>query len=171
MPLDLISETLSEDPVARRLLDGLGRAGDEDDDGAYETALRLALVARLLSSRPGKAENQADELQKWRLKRVTAYVEEHIGRALPLSELARIAGLSRMYFAARFRAATGMRPHDYVVRRRIERAKDLLVRTDDTLAFIAMDVGFQTQAHFTTVFKKVVGHTPGRWRSINRPMV
>jgi AraC-like DNA-binding protein len=69
-----------------------------------------------------------------------------------------------MYFARQFRAATGMRPHDYVLRKRIERAQLMLAVTPNALVDVALSVGFQTQAHFTTVFKGIVGITPCRWR-------
>jgi AraC-like DNA-binding protein len=85
-----------------------------------------------------------------------------------LSDLAAFAGLSRMYFAAQFRAATGVRPHEYLLRRRVERAQDLLSTSGQALVEVALSVGFQTQAHFTTVFKRFVGQTPHRWRCRNR---
>ena len=69
-----------------------------------------------------------------------------------------------MHFAAQFRIATGFRPHEYLLRKRIERACDLLVTSDASLVDIALSVGFQTQAHFTTVFKRFMGETPHRWR-------
>jgi AraC-like DNA-binding protein len=72
-----------------------------------------------------------------------------------------------MYFAAQFRAATGVRPHEFILRRRIERAQDMLLNSGTALVEIALSVGFQTQAHFTTVFKKIVGQTPHRWREAN----
>jgi AraC-like DNA-binding protein len=68
-----------------------------------------------------------------------------------------------MHFAAQFRAATGLRPHEYLLRRRIERAQELLRREPISLSDVALSVGFQTQAHFTTVFKRFVGRTPHRW--------
>ncbi|WP_312016198.1 helix-turn-helix transcriptional regulator [Bradyrhizobium vignae] len=58
-----------------------------------------------------------------------------------------------------------MRPHDYFLKRRIDRAKELMQRADVSLIDIALAVGFQTQAHFTTVFKRFTGETPYRWRS------
>jgi AraC-like DNA-binding protein len=69
-----------------------------------------------------------------------------------------------MYFAKQFRATTGMRPHDFVLRKRIARAQQMLAATSDTLVDIALSVGFQTQAHFTTVFKKFAGNTPYQFR-------
>jgi AraC family transcriptional regulator len=164
------SDAVASDPVMQRLFDQLGRSGGEqsEDDGAYADAIRLALAARWLKLRAREQEESAEALQKWRLKRVLAYIDENLGEAVSLADLARAAGLSRMYFAARFRAATGLRPHDYVLQRRIERAKEMLARTEETLVNIALDVGFQTQAHFTTVFKKFAGSTPARWRAANR---
>jgi AraC family transcriptional regulator len=158
------SDTASADPVMKRLFD-LGRSESGDDgDGVYADAIRLAIVARWLKLRSHEQQS-VDGLQRWRLKRVFAYIDEHIAEAISLADLAQTANLSRMYFAARFRAATGLRPHDYILRRRIDRAKELLVQGDASLVQIALDVGFQTQAHFTTVFKRFVGTTPGRWRA------
>jgi AraC-like DNA-binding protein len=61
-----------------------------------------------------------------------------------------------------------MRPHDYIVRRRVERAQEIILNSDLSLVETSLSVGFQTQAHFTTVFKKIVGQTPHRWREENR---
>jgi len=69
-----------------------------------------------------------------------------------------------MYFAKQFRATTGMRPHEFVLRKRIERAQRMLAETSEALVDIALSVGFQTQAHFTTVFKKIAGYTPYQFR-------
>ena len=130
--------------------------------------LILALTARLLNahancgptSRPARARG----LSKWRLKRARDYIEANLGEPLLLSDIAASTGLSRMHFAAQFRAATGIRPHEFVLRRRIERAQELIATPNTTLVNIALSVGFQTQAHFTTVFKRFVGETPSRWR-------
>jgi AraC-like DNA-binding protein len=71
-----------------------------------------------------------------------------------------------MHFAAQFKATTGTRPHNYVLRRRIERAQELLRSSHMPLVEIALEVGFQTQAHFTTIFRQLVCETPGRWRDL-----
>jgi AraC-like DNA-binding protein len=80
--------------------------------------------------------------------------------------MAAVAGLTRMHFAAQFRAATGMRPHDFLLQRRIDRARRLLRDPKLALVDVALSVGFQTQAHFTTVFKRFAGDTPNRWRRL-----
>ncbi|MBS7538116.1 helix-turn-helix transcriptional regulator [Ancylobacter lacus] len=107
-------------------------------------------------------------LVAWRMKRVVAFVDAHLARPIGLADMAQAAGLSRMHFAAQFRVATGQRPHEYLLRRRIERACQLLLETRTPLVEIALGVGFQTQAHFTTVFRRFVGDTPHQWRSAHR---
>src|SRR5271163_4237007 len=138
-------------------------------DRSTDNAVRLAAVARLVETlEPSKSQTEKKravaELPKWRLMRVLKYIDANIGEPIALANLAAAAGLSRMYFAKQFRAATGIRPHDYVLRKRIERAQQMLAAKPAALVDIALSVGFQTQAHFTTVFKKFVGNTPCQWR-------
>ena len=170
-----------EDPVIKRLSDALAATELADDrhTGICADALRLAIVTRLLGlqsetqpshertekANGGGAERQMRALQKWRLKRVVEYVDHHLSGKITLLDLAAVAGLSRMHFASQFRAATGFRPHEYLLRRRIQRAEELLRQSTMTLVEIALTVGFQTQAHFTTVFKRFVGDTPYQWRN------
>lgn len=70
-----------------------------------------------------------------------------------------------MHFAAQFRRATGVRPHEYLLRRRIEHAQHLLRTSKQSVIDVALSSGFRSQAHFTTVFKRFVGQTPFCWRS------
>src|SRR5258707_6540138 len=112
----------------------------------------------------GQPPSAVSALPKWRMIRVLRYIEMNIGESITLANLAATVGLSRMYFAKQFRASTGIRPHDFVLRKRIERAQELLAVTSDTLVDVALSVGFQTQAHFTTVFKRITATTPYQWR-------
>lgn len=114
------------------------------------------------ASKPARARSG---LVAWRLKRVLSFMEEHYWEALTLAEMARVAGLSRMHFAAQFRISTGAKPHEYLLRLRVERAQKLMMESDEPLAQVAFSVGFQTQAHFTTVFRRFAATTPHRWRS------
>jgi AraC-like DNA-binding protein len=166
------------DPVMRRLADALAatEAAHDQHSPILADALRLAILTRR-ASRPAAIEpvesDPVDEerarcvrsLQKWRLKRVEQYIDENLGGKVTLENLAAVAGLSRMHFAAQFRAAVGMRPHEYLLKRRIERAQELLKQANASLVDVALTVGFQTQAHFTTVFKRFAGDTPYQWRS------
>jgi AraC-like DNA-binding protein len=138
----------------------------------YIQGVSLAVAAQLiLSHRPPYQTGEKlkiPPLPKWRLKRTLDYIEANIAEPITLPALAKCAGLTRMYFAAQFRVATGFRPHDFVLRRRIERAQDMLLAPKITLTDIAFNTGFQTQSHFTTVFKRLVGQTPNRWREAHR---
>ena len=159
----------SSDPVVSCLVSALGAAAmNESDGGAHLDAIRLALIVRWLGRRIITAapddRPSVRPLQKWRMKLVERFIDQRLDKSICLADLAQVAGLSPMYFAAQFRAATGLRPHDFLLQRRIERSKELLTQPNHRLVEIALDVGFQTQAHFTTVFKRFVGTTPGRWR-------
>ncbi len=104
-------------------------------------------------------------LPRWRLKKVQDHVYAHLASPISLADLAGVAGLSRSYFAAQFRAATGCRPHEYVLEQRVEQAKVMLAESGTSIIEVALAVGFQTQAHFSTVFKRLTGTTPARWRA------
>ncbi len=157
-------------PVLEKLSKALGAAGIGADklERNEENTMRLALVASLFDMRIPSATCETRRpvlaLPKWRLKRIYDYVDNNLAEQITLADLAAEAGMSRMYFASQFRAATGLRPHDFILRKRIERAQHLLVSTSETLVNVALSVGFQTQAHFTTIFGKIVGDTPYRWR-------
>jgi AraC family transcriptional regulator len=141
-------------------------------DALYADGIFLAIVARLLdlSLRGQLSLNEAKTaaLAKWRLKRTIEYVDAHLSDTIRLADLAFVAGFAPMHFAAQFRAATGLRPHEYVLRRRIERSQQLLLDRRNSVSEAALSVGFQTQAHFTAVFKRFCGETPHQWR-ISRP--
>lgn len=136
-------------------------------DDILADALQIAVLLRLAAS-PAPQAPAGGALPDWRLRRVLRHVDDHLADPVTLSDMAQAAGLSRMHFAAQFRAATGLRPHEFLLRRRIERAQAMLADDRAALAQVALDVGFQTQAHFTTVFKRVCGETPHRWRCRRR---
>lgn len=137
-----------------------------DHAGLHAEVRRLGLLAP--NDQPMQAPKPAragSGLVAWRLKRVLSFMEEHYGEPVTLAEMARVAGLSRMHFAAQFRISTGAKPHEYLLRLRVERAQKLMIESDEPLAQVAFSVGFQTQAHFTTVFRRFASTTPHRWRS------
>lgn len=103
-------------------------------------------------------------LPQWRLQRVHDYVYAHLCQPITLHDMAAAAGLSPMHFAAQFRAATGYRPHHYLLLCRMEHAKKLIAGMPRSMLDVALETGFHTQAHFTTVFKRLTGKTPSQWR-------
>jgi AraC family transcriptional regulator len=168
----------SDDRVIRSLSFALEAAEQGQDRYCIETlrhaiAIRLASLQSTIREDDAAAERQPGgrrirALQKWRLKRVVDYIDNHLADKISLLDLAAVAGLSRMHFASQFRVATGLRPHEFLLRRRIQCAEELLQSGTMTIVEIALNVGFQTQAHFTTVFKRFVGHTPRQWRAASQ---
>lgn len=85
-----------------------------------------------------------------------------------VAALARRCGLSRSYFIRAFKVSMGLPPHHWLMRRRIERAQDMLVRTNESIAEIAVSCGFADQSHLTRVFRALVGASPAAWRRQRR---
>jgi AraC-like DNA-binding protein len=162
---------VARDPAIERLARALFAIEDVPGsfDEAYANAVSVAIVTRIISLHARSASHGVDRigtgLQTWRLKRVVNHIDANLARTITLAEMAKVAGLTRMYFARQFRAATGLRPHEYLLRRRIASAQDMLRSSHSTLVEVALSVGFQAQPHFTTIFKRFVGETPHRWRT------
>jgi AraC family transcriptional regulator len=157
----------AKDPMVERLGPALLGADQVGGSLGQLYADCIAIVMRLLAlacqalpfERP-----KVPELVRWRLKRAIDYVEAHLAEPVRLADVASATGLTRMHFAAQFRAATGLRPHEYLLRRRVEHAQEMLVETDMSMAEVALSVGFQTQSRFTSVFTRFSGQPPGAWR-------
>ena len=100
-----------------------------------------------------------------RIRRALEYAEARLGSALSIGELATVASLSEAYFARAFKASMGMSVWSYVQHRRCERAKAMLEAGKGSIAQIAHECGFASQAHLTSVFKQAYGITPGETAS------
>ena len=105
------------------------------------------------------------------VQRALAHVEANLEHALNLERVAGVAGLSRYHFARLFRRSMGTSLQRYVTARRLERARELLLYSDHSLADIAYRIGFGSQSHMTTLFRKHIGRTPGEIRrsALERP--
>ena len=99
-----------------------------------------------------------------RLRRVNEYVRQNLDKALTLAELAGVVHMSPFHFGRLFKRSTGMPPHRFVVRQRIARACACLATPGLPITQISRMVGFRTASHFTTVFRRVTGVTPGGYR-------
>jgi AraC family transcriptional regulator len=127
--------------------------------------VRNATAPRL----PAPARRTYEALPQAKLGAVIAYIEEHLDGALTLERMAAAAHLSPCHFARRFKATTGLPPHQYAIQRRVERAQQLLQQGRDlSLAAIATCTGFSDQSQFSHHFKRVVGVTPGQFRKLAR---
>jgi AraC family transcriptional regulator len=115
---------------------------------------------------PRRPERGRDgTLPRGRLRAVVEYVEDHLEAGPTLGQMAAVARLSSCHFARQFKAATGLPPHQYVIARRVERARQLLqAGADLPLAEVAAHAGFSDQSQFTHHFRRLVGVTPGQFR-------
>ena len=103
-------------------------------------------------------------LAGWQKRRACELIDAHLDGGIPLCELAQECGLSTSHFARAFRQSTGVTPHAWLMRRRVDRASALMRDTKQPLSTIALAAGFADQSHFTRVFSKVLGISPGGWR-------
>ena len=126
--------------------------------------LAVHLIRNASSPRPPAVRSDG-ALPPRKLRAVVEYIEEHLDASLSLEQLAAVARLSPYHFARQFKTATGLPPHQYVILRRVERAKQLLeASTDLSLAEVAADAGFSDQSQFSRHFKRLVGVTPRQFR-------
>jgi AraC-like DNA-binding protein len=130
------------------------------------TELAVYLL-RLFTPSPTELENYRLEVDKARypVRRVFEYLRDHFAQHLDLDDLASVAGLSKYHLERVFKEATGLSPHTYMLLLRVERAKELLAISDEPIAAIASSLNFSHQSHFTNVFKKFTGVTPGAYRA------
>jgi AraC family transcriptional regulator len=126
--------------------------------------LAVHLIRHVLAPRQS-TRRRYGTLPLAKLRAVVAYVEEHLDAGPSLEQMAAVARLSPYYFVRQFKRATGLPPHQYVIARRVERAKQLLQTGGDfSLAEVAARVGFSDQSQFCQHFKRLVGVTPGQFR-------
>lgn len=124
----------------------------------------LRTYSSLAPSRPTPAPGLSGD----RLRTVVEYIDEHLGDDLRLERLADVAGVDRHHFSRAFKKATGVPPHRYVMEHRVDRATELLTRSELPIAQIAHAVGMSSQSHLTTVFRRLVGDTPLGYRKARR---
>jgi AraC family transcriptional regulator len=142
-----------------------GGAGGRLAAESLANVLAVHLIRHVLAPRrPPRRRDGA--LPRRALHAVVEYIREHLDAGPTLEQMAAVARLSPYHFARQFKAATGLPPHQYVIARRVERAKQLLHGGDDfSLAQVAARAGFSDQSQFSHHFKQHVGVTPGQFRT------
>jgi AraC-like DNA-binding protein len=110
------------------------------------------------------AARVAPSLSAERLRRIEAWVEANLGEPFSLEDMAGSVGLSIFHFSRALKTSTGLTPRALVTKRRLARAERLLAETRMPLAEVALATGFADQAHFTNLFRRETGTTPGAWR-------
>jgi AraC-like DNA-binding protein len=113
---------------------------------------------------------QPGGLATWQARRTLAYIEANLPSKMDIDDLANVVALSRSHFSRSFKHTVGLSPMEYVVVRRVERAKVMIRTTKEPLAEVALACGFADQAHLNRRFRDIVGTSPGRWRRNNAPV-
>jgi AraC family transcriptional regulator len=142
--------------AARNKIELTDVQGDELVRRIYARVFHVRFGARQL--------NWRGELDQSRFRRVSDFVDAHLGDSLTLAALARSAALSPFHFAHGFKRTTGWPPHVYVTIRRIERARHLLLKTPHSVEHIASLVGFSNLSHFRRMFRAHIGALPSELR-------
>src|SRR5262249_11496836 len=106
-------------------------------------------------------------LAPWQERRVKELMSANLNHELPLSRLASECGLSVPHFARAFRQSTGISPHRWLLKHRVDCARRLLSNRALSLSDVSLSCGFADQSHFTRVFRAMVGVSPGGWRRAN----
>ncbi|HLJ24583.1 MAG TPA: AraC family transcriptional regulator [Candidatus Acidoferrales bacterium] len=135
--------------AAVRQLSHTARLRAKDDDQPERVTERKARESGLLAVR---------------LSRVLAFIDAHLDKNITLADLAHEAHLSVFYFATQFKRSTGLSPQQYILHRRVNRARELLRTTSLSVLDVSLDLGFRHQNNFTRAFRRITGTTPTRFR-------
>jgi AraC-like DNA-binding protein len=111
------------------------------------------------------ADNEVFAAQ--RVQEVLAFIDQNLGERLTLPDMAQVLAINSYHFAHVFKQATGLAPHQYLIRRRLARAKQLLAGTALPIAEVALAVGCANQSHFSALFRRAAGMTPLNYRLRN----
>jgi AraC-like DNA-binding protein len=104
-------------------------------------------------------------LAGWQVSRVRAFIDDHLNDPIKVNELSDIARLSAAYFSRAFKKSFGSAPHAYLIQRRLDHARRLMLTTDSRLSEIALTCGFTDQAHLCKLFRRSTGESPAVWRN------
>jgi AraC family transcriptional regulator len=170
---DLPPFTNARDPMLESVLWSLAhemRNGAADLPSVYAEHAAGLLTAHLIQSvrRRSSRHQPRAGLSDSTLHRVTGFIEESLGQDISLTALAALAGTGVDAFARNFKARMGVPPYRYLLERRMRRAQTLLASSGKSIAEIAFEVGFSSQAHFTTQFSKVMNVSPAAYRAMHR---
>ena len=159
-PLQLVSNVMELLEVAR--------AEFERDREAAKASITHAtrILRRALESHEAfsKADGGTGGLAGWQVRRLRVYIDSNLSETIYVSDLSRVVLRSTPHFCRAFKRTFGQTPHAYVTARRLERAKSLMLESDEQLSVIAVLCGFADQSHLSKLFRQQMGEPPGAWR-------
>jgi AraC family transcriptional regulator len=169
-----VQPTMPVDDTVIRSLAPLLQAALERPEQAnclFTDYIALALLAHVARTHCGMGMAQRVQrggLAPWQERRAKDLLMARLNGDVTLEALAQECGLSRSHFARAFKTTTGLPPHRWLLDRRVERARELLLNSALLIADIADLCGFADQSHFTRVFTNALGVSPGEWRRLRR---
>jgi transcriptional regulator GlxA family with amidase domain len=142
------------------------RSALDDERGSAEDSLRRAaeILQQIGDSQAVRKEEVRGGLSPWQIRKVTSHIDAHLDRPIRNEDLAALVRLNSSHFGRAFRNSFGEPPHEYVIRRRVERAQGLMLSSEAPLSEIALDCGMADQAHLSRLFRRIVGQSPRAWR-------
>jgi AraC family transcriptional regulator len=135
----------------------------------YTDSLAVSVASRLISGHSSAAQRtitKSGGLGGRKFKQTLAYIEDHLSGDLSLSRIASLTGVSPSHFKTLFRESAGVPVHQYVIQRRIERAKDLLMQNKLSITEIALTTGFSHQSHLARHMRRSVGLSPSAMKQL-----
>ena len=160
-----------DDPIVRTLTSVLYPALDRPDraNQLFVDSIMLALGCHIAQTYGGLETLTAHGgLAPWQERRAKEIIEANLDGEVPLPQLARECGLSTGHFSRAFKDTTGIPPHQWLLRRRVENAMRLLHNQQLSLSEVGLACGFSDQSHFTRVFTRLSGTSPGVWRRLHQ---
>jgi AraC family transcriptional regulator len=163
--MELLMRVAFDEPLLSEVVLGLKREAEAGcpNGRCYGETLANALAVHLVSyygSRRVTLRDTGRGLAKYQLSRAIEFMHTHLAEDVSLVSLAGATGLSPFHFARLFKRSTGLSPHQYLLRCRVERARGLLMRSKASIAEVAVEVGFCDQSHLAAHFKRVYGVSP-----------
>jgi AraC family transcriptional regulator len=162
-----VTEEQSFLPSLARLLDDARKEFDLDREVAKAHLTRAASLLRVEIDRKSAgiaSDERTGGLVAWQVRRLIVFIEARLDQPIHLQELGAVSKLSTAYFSRAFKRTFRDTPHSYIVRKRLERAESLMLRSDLSLSDIALRCGFTDQAHLCKLFRRHHSQTPAAWR-------
>lgn len=167
--IELMPQVAIFDPVVDRIeqLLALEMKNTQASPLLYIDSLMTALSVHLLRqyrTRSTRLRENFTGLNSHQLRPAVDYIHAHLAENISLQTISQVVGMSQYHFVRCFKQAIGISPYQYLIQQRIERAKQLLQKSQLPLTEIAISCGFANQSHFTTCFKQQTGATPRYFR-------
>ena len=170
--VELQDLTYGQDPVLDNLVRNILMPQDWTDKSSqlmleHSNHLILLHLLKHYTNRQLELKRHQGGLSPRALSRLRDYIESHLDHSLHIEDMAKQCNLSSFHFARSFQVSMGLSPHQYLLKRRIVKARSLLSEKESNIAAVAQDCGFSSQSHFTAHFKKETGLTPAKFRKLS----